>query len=83
VERTIGEVAATSGTAFGALKRLGVEIDEAAMPSYGKAINGSGKESIMGDKGGKKDKNKTQKQKAAKQEQQAQKKQEKQPKSTP
>jgi len=37
----------------------------------------------MGDKGGKKDKNKAQKQKVAKQEQQTQKKQEKQPKSTP
>ena len=37
----------------------------------------------MGDKGGKKDKNKTQKQKVTKQEQQAQKKQEKKQKSTP
>jgi hypothetical protein len=37
----------------------------------------------MGDKGGKKDKNKAQKQKVAKQEQQTQKKQEKQQKSTP
>ena len=37
----------------------------------------------MGDKGGKKDKQKTQKQKVAKKEQQAKKKQDKQPKSTP
>jgi hypothetical protein len=37
----------------------------------------------MGDKGGKKDKDKTQKQKAAKQDELAQKKQDKQPKKAP
>jgi hypothetical protein len=37
----------------------------------------------MGDKGGKKDKNKSQKQKVTKEEQKSQKKQDKQPKSTP
>jgi hypothetical protein len=37
----------------------------------------------MGDKGGKKDKNKTEKQKVAKQEEEAQKKKDKQPKSNP
>jgi hypothetical protein len=46
--------------------------------AIGKTIVLSERSHTMGDKGGKKDKNKTQKQKTAKQEQQAQKQQQKQ-----
>jgi hypothetical protein len=64
------------------MKTVNVEISRAAAP-HSKAIDGRKRSITMGDKGGKKDKNKTQKQKVVKQEQQVQKKQEKQPKSTP
>ena len=62
---------------------IGVEIGRAATPRTAKRSMQTKRSHTMGDKRGKKDKDKAQKQKIAKKEQEAQKKQEKQPKSTP
>jgi hypothetical protein len=65
------------------MKMVSVEIGHAATPRTAKRSMQTERSHTMGDKGGKKEKNKTQKQKVAKQEQQVQKKQDKQQKSTP
>jgi hypothetical protein len=65
------------------MKMVSVEIGRAATPRTAKRSMQTERSHTMGDKGGKKDKNKAQKQKVVKEEQQAQKKQEKQRKSTP
>jgi hypothetical protein len=64
-------------------KRVSDEIAHAATLRMAKQFVQTKRSHTMGDKGGKKDKDKTQKQKAAKQDEQAQKKQDKQPKKTP
>ena len=62
---------------------VGVEDDRQAVPGIADRLAYMERNQIMGDKGGKKDKNKTQKQKAVKQEQHTQEKLEKQPKRNP
>jgi hypothetical protein len=65
------------------MKIVSVKIGRAATPLTAKRSTQTERSHTMGDKGGKKDKNKEQKQKVAKKEQAVQKKQDKQQKSTP
>ena len=69
--------------AFNTMKIARVGMGRAATTSAPKRWMQTERRYAMGDKGGKKDKNKDQKQKATKDKQKAEEKQEKQPKKTP
>ena len=69
--------------AFSTMKTVTVEMGRAVTPRTARRSMQAERSHTVGDKGGKKGKQKTEKQKAAKQEVQTQKKEEKQKKSTP